>query len=168
AQLAAFLTEHGFHGPNEGELSDRSWREDPTPIVVILEKLASMGDDVDPRSAERRAAAQRRAAEREVVVSLSGWRRARARVLLALSRRYIPLRVEARTAFMQVFDAARAAVRAEGRRLAADGLLADPDDVFYLTVDELLHAPRPDVAATVAERRATRDRYLGVELPLEG
>ena len=77
------------------------------------------------------------------------------------------MRVEAKTAFMQVFDAARAAVRAEGRRLAADGLLADPDDVFYLTVDELLHAPRPDVAATVAERRATRDRYLGVELPLE-
>ena len=100
-------------------------------------------------------------------MSLSGWRRARARVLLALSRRYIPLRVEAKTAFMQVFDAARAAVRAEGRRMAAEDLLAEPDDVFYLTVDELLDTPPPDIGATVAERRATRDRYLGVELPLE-
>lgn len=166
-ELAAFLTEHGFHGPNEGELSDPSWREDPRPIVVIVEKVASMSDDADPGAAERRAAAQRRAAEREVVDSLSRWRRARAWVLLALSRRYIPMRVEAKTAFMQVFDAARAAVRAEGRRLAAAGVLADPDDVFYLTVDELLGAPPADARETVAERRATRERYLRVELPLE-
>ena len=108
----AFLAEHGFHGPAEGELSSHSWREDPAPIEAMMAKFETMRDDDVPEAAERRAA-KRKAAEREVLERTKGFDRVRTRVALALSRRYIPLRVEAKTAFMQVFDTARAAVRAE-------------------------------------------------------
>jgi pyruvate,water dikinase len=88
--------------------------------------------------------------------------------VLALSRRYIPLRVEAKAAFMQVFDAARAASHALGEQLAAEGTLASADDVAYLTIPELVDGLPADVAATVAERRARREAYLRTDLPLEG
>ena len=163
----AFLAEHGFHGPAEGELSSHSWREDPAPIEAMMAKFETMSDDDAPEAAERRAARERKAAEREVLERTKGVDRVRTRVTLALSRRYIPLRVEAKTAFMQVFDTARAAARATGERLAAEGTIDDVDDVFYLTLDELQGRRPADVKATVRERRATRARYEAVDLPLE-
>jgi pyruvate,water dikinase len=165
--LRAFLAEHGFHGPAEGELSSRSWREDPAPIEAMRAKFTAMDAREAPDAAERRQVEERRSAERLVLARTHGVDRLRARALLALSRRYIPLRVEAKAAFMRVFDAARAAARAVGERLAAAGRIDDPDDVFYLTVDELLASLPDDVKGTIRERRATRSSYLTVELPLE-
>ncbi|MET0703038.1 MAG: PEP-utilizing enzyme, partial [Mycobacterium sp.] len=50
----------------------------------------------------------------------------------------------------------RKLLREYGRRRHDAGELTAADDVFYLTVDELI-APPPDIAATVARRRAERD-----------
>lgn len=165
--FGAFLADHGFHGPAEGELSSRSWREDSAPIEAMMDKFGEMEADDAPEDAERRAARERKAAERAVLERTRGLERVRAWLVLALSRRYIPLRVEAKTAFMRVFDTARAAARATGERLAADGTLDEADDVFYLTLDELQGRLPVDVKETVRERRATRARYEAVDLPLE-
>ena len=165
--FAEFLVDHGFHGPAEGELSSHSWREDPAPIEAMMAKFAEMAPGDAPEDAERRAARERKAAERIVLEHSHGFDRLRTRVVLALSRRYIPLRVEAKTAFMQVFDAARAAARATGEQLAAEGTLDAADDVFYLTLDELQGRRPADVKATVRERRALRARYAAMDLPLE-
>ena len=64
-------------------------------------------------------------------------RRPVARLVLGMARRYIPLREVGKTAFLQALDSARAAARVIGADLARQGVLGDPDDVFYLTVDEL-------------------------------
>jgi pyruvate,water dikinase len=165
--LDGFLAEHGFHGPAEGELSSPSWREDRAPIAAMLAKFATIDAGDAPEVAEAGQAREREAAEREVLAHTTGRQRARARALLAWSRRYIPLRVEAKAAFMQVFDVARAAARAAGVHLVAAGTIDAPDDVFFLTVDELLDPIPTDARARVAERRITRDSYLHVELPLE-
>lgn len=47
----------------------------------------------------------------------------------------------------------RGLLREYGRRLVAAGTVEQPDDVFYLLVDEL-DAPPPDLTAVVARRRA--------------
>src|SRR5581483_8212475 len=48
----------------------------------------------------------------------------------------------------------------------ADGRLEEPDDVFYLTLDELLAPAIPgDAKQLVALRRARRDEYLAMRLP---
>ena len=40
ASLQTFLVAHGYHGPAEGQLSSRSWREDPSPLEPLLEAYA--------------------------------------------------------------------------------------------------------------------------------
>src|SRR5205814_1489201 len=61
---------------------------------------------------------------------------------------------------------ARGAARAVGVDLAANGIVADPDDVFYLTVPELTAAAVPsNLRELVAFRRQRRDEYLQMELP---
>jgi pyruvate,water dikinase len=163
--LSAFLSRYGFHGPAEGELSSPSWREDPAPVTRLLVPLGTMGDGDGPHASEVRAATARRTAEQSLLAACPPKRRRHAKRVLARASRFIPLRVVAKAAFTQTLDVARAAARRVGDHLVAQGALADRDDVFYLTLEEL-DAPAADLRPVVAARRAQRERYLHVELPL--
>jgi len=46
--LEDFVARHGYHGPFEGELSGVSWREDPTPLVKIVDGYRSMDESASP------------------------------------------------------------------------------------------------------------------------
>jgi phosphohistidine swiveling domain-containing protein len=164
--LASFLARHGFRGPADGELSNRSWREDPKPVEILLAPYRELSADKRPDRAEGARARARERAVGDLIAGLTGGERRSARVLLALGRHYIPLRVVAKAAFQQTFDVARAAARRIGALHAEAGRLAEPNDVFYLTRQELPEPPR-DARAQVATRRALRERYATLDLPIE-
>ncbi len=164
-RLPDFLDRHGYHGPDEGELSSRTWREDPEPLRVLLDAYRQMGDDASPEAMQRRQIAERESAERELLGSLGVVGRARARLVLTMARRYIPLREVGKAAFLQVLDVVRASSRAIGAGLAAARALGDPEDVFYLTVDEVMGARPSDAGEPVAFRRSRREHYLTLEIP---
>jgi len=88
-----------------------------------------------------------------------------ARVLLRLARQLIPQREVGKANYTQCLDGARLAARVLGRTLARAGRLADPDDVFHLTVDELLTDGGADLRRLVDERRQLRAAYQTFELP---
>lgn len=162
--LPEFLAKHGYHGPSEADVSWLSWREDPKPVERLAESYRSMPDSSDPRAALTAQRARRDVAERELVAKLPAPKRPVARKLLTMARTFLPLRETGKAAFVQSIDGGRAACRARGRQLAAEGVLADADDVRYLTVTELLGTLPSDVAATVAERRARFAEYKGYRL----
>ena len=163
--LEEFTARHGYHGPFSGEISQRSWREDPEPLVAIVDGYRGRPDDEDPvRAAEERSRA-REAAERALLDALPSAERPEAQVVLEQAGRYLPLRAVAKVAFLQSLDVARAAARRVGQLLAESGVLADPDDVFYLTVGEICGTMPDDARATVAERRELRARYQELDLP---
>ncbi|WP_281375983.1 PEP-utilizing enzyme, partial [Pseudonocardia pini] len=58
----------------------------------------------------------------------------------------------------------RILLRERGGRLVAAGVLAEPEDVFYLTLDEILAVPA-DAAERVTRRRAERLRLKQVRMP---
>ena len=163
--LSDVVGRHGFHGPMEGELSSRVWREDDRPLERLLGEYADRPDGDDPRSREAARRAEREELERQLVAASP---RAARPVVTALLRRAavtIPLRGVAKNAFLQTFDVARASARRAGECLAATGGLADPDDVFYLTVAELTGELPAGVGDVVAFRRERRAGYLGLRLP---
>jgi pyruvate,water dikinase len=162
--LDAFLGEHGFHGPAEGELASDAWREDPLPVRSSIAAFRTMDDGESPSAASRRAIADRVAAERQVCEGLAPAARWRARLILWRARRSIPLRVVAKAAFTQTFDVGRAAAKLVGTDLVRTGSLAHADGVFYLTTDELVQLPA-DLDRIVAFRRAQRSKYEAVSLP---
>jgi pyruvate,water dikinase len=162
--LDAFLARHGYHGPHEGEISGVVWREDPAPVRQLVAGYRGVGDDSDPARTARTRTGEREQLEAELLAGLSSARRVQARFLLRLVARYLPLRGVGKVAFLQSLDVGRAAARRIGALLAADGVLADPEDVFLLTLDELTGAFPGDPRGLVEERRALRARYQGVEL----
>jgi phosphohistidine swiveling domain-containing protein len=150
---------HGFHGPREGEVSGKVWREDPTPLKSIINHYRDVPDSDDPAIAEREKERRRIEMTREVLAALPAARRPAARFVMRLARERIPDRGRGKRAFLQTIDITRMAARRAGDHFVAEGALNDRDDVFYLTDTELTHPLPGDVKDLVAARRARRELY---------
>lgn len=161
----AFLATHGYHGPREGEISGVVWREDPSPVLQILEGYRALGDEADPAAAEIARGVERQRAERELLAALPAARRLWGRAVLGLARRCVPLRGVGKAAFLQALDVARAAARRLGVCLAAEGVLQDPEDIFFLTADEIRRCQWEGAKELVDFRRGRREAYERLELP---
>ena len=156
---------HGFHGPREGELSSRVWREDDSPLRRLVGDYASADESENPLRREERLKAARVEMESQILAALKPAKRPGAKLLLRNAAKLIPLRGVAKIGFMQAFDVLRASSRRIGDLLAADGILDCADDVFYLTADEVLGPLPDDVKGLVVKRRQRRDQYLNYDLP---
>lgn len=155
---------HGFHGPYEGELSSRVWREDPSPLRPMVAAYRGQDDSADPEVADRRRRAERPAAEQQLVDAAPRAARPAVRLILRLARERLPLRGVCKRAFLQAFDVARAGARRVGELLCDAGILDEADDVFYLTVAELADLP-PDARDLVRRRRERRRVYQAIRVP---
>jgi pyruvate,water dikinase len=88
-------------------------------------------------------------------------------VVLRLIARHLPLRQLGHNASTQMCDTARADARRLGDQLAKGGVIARSDDIFYLTLAELIAGPSKRALSAIEERRQTREQYTAVELPNE-
>lgn len=162
---ADFVAAYGYHGPREGDISITTWREDPAPVHRLVSAYAATPDAEDPATVE--ATQQRRRAELEatLLASCSAARRPVARTALRLAARYLPLRGVGKVAFLQGVDVTRMAARRLGEIAAREGRLAEREDIFFLTIDELRSGWPADPTGLVVERRAAYEKYRTLDLP---
>ena len=122
-----------------------------------------------PGQDHHRLVETRQAAEAAAFEALAGSpRRLRAfKRLLAETQRLVPIREEQTRELTIAWPAMRRAVLRIGEALAARGVLAAPDDVFFLTRAEALAALDGDpMTVDVAGRRATREEQAKLVPPL--
>jgi pyruvate,water dikinase len=163
--LLQFVDRHGFHGPNEGNLATRSWREDAGPVDRLVGSLAARPDDQRPATREAAAGAARLDAVEAFIAALPAKQRRRARKACDALVRSTQANELSKAAFLMAIDGGRAAARDHGRRLVAQGVLDDIDDVFFFTMAELSATPA-DAREVVAVRRQRREHYRTLELPV--
>jgi len=164
--LEDFLAKYGFHGPGEAAASATVWRENPAALDPILRSYRTMSDERSPRAIAQQVAAQRITASAELMAALPVAKRPIAKLMLKLSDRYWPLRETGKATLLHSIDVARASSRRIGELLVEDGRLAAPEDVAYITVEELVEdSGAMDWKDAVAFRRARRDEYLTYQLP---
>jgi pyruvate,water dikinase len=163
--LKQVVANQGFHGPLEGEISSRVWRENPAPVAAVIERYAATDEHASPLARERVALERLPKMQAELLAALPAPVRPAVRLLLSHAARTIPLRGVGKASFLQALDVARASARRVGEHLAMDGVLADADEVFYLTVDEIIDGLPQDVQSLVDRRRERRAEYQRLELP---
>ncbi|MFE3055774.1 PEP/pyruvate-binding domain-containing protein [Nocardia sp. NPDC059239] len=163
--LDHFLSEHGYHGWQEGELSNKTWREDPSMIHEQVAAYRLRPEGENPHQAEARRAEQRVGLEAQFLRALPARRRPHGRLVLKLASIYLPMRGVSKVAFLQGLDVARSAVRRMGEYLVADNVIDDVEDVFYLTRDEVKGVPPADARALIKQRKDIRRRYQTFEVP---
>lgn len=162
--LSTFMRRHGFHGPNENEVSGKVWREDDCPLQSLLARYRSMDDSASPLLAGAERMRRREQAEARLLARLKLVQRPLARLLLRLARHYVPTREVGRDSFLKGMDVVRHCARVIGADLVCHGLLEQTDDAFYLTPFELTELPS-DLKRRVALRRGKRAEYEKLQVP---
>jgi pyruvate,water dikinase len=163
--IDALLALHGYHGPGEGVLDSFMWRERPELVHALAASYRERGDQgsIEMRHRARRAAHD--TARAGLLTQLGPVRRRAAVPLLTLAGKFSELRELGRAHVLRVLDVSRAIARARGARLAADGLLADREDVQMLTIAELLSGDPAGFAGLAAQRAEHRAAFARIELP---
>jgi pyruvate,water dikinase len=143
-------------------------------VHPTLGERGDLPDDAGDASVRRsRLEAERAAAEQEARAALASESKLLARFekLLASAQRFQPLREEQVYWFTLGWPLMRRAVRRLGELLHERDQLADPDEVFFITRDELLAAlsrsdGRRDLGAEAVRRRAACDGQRRLVPPL--
>jgi phosphohistidine swiveling domain-containing protein len=160
-----FIERYGYHAPVEAEIASVSWREDPTPARTRAHSYRDRSETSAPWTIVDRQRRARVDAEARVLAGLPVTARPAAQMLFRVAKRYIPLREVGKTAFLQTIDVGRTAARALGRQLFAQGVLADPQHIYFLAIDELVNGLPDDVATVIDERQALCDEYRSFRVP---
>jgi phosphohistidine swiveling domain-containing protein len=171
-ELQRYLDEYGWRS-DAFELSDPAWAEDPAILLATLQDFLDAPDDADPALKERLCREERERLTQETLARLDGHEaKPIFQMLLGVAQQYLPIQ-ENHNFYIDQMNTVltRRPLLELGRRLAAAGAVADRDDVFYLTYEEL----RPAIVepksrgwpALVAERRAERERWATVVPPRE-
>ncbi|MDT7634222.1 MAG: rifampicin phosphotransferase [Pseudonocardiales bacterium] len=163
--ISEVVDRNGFHGPHEGELSSRVWREDATALHRLVAEYAVMDEERNPLAREAALRDRRLELERDILAALPPVRRPLARRVLHTASTVIPLRGMAKESFLQASDTIRAAARRVGDLLASDGTIATSDDVFFLTESEIAGRRPDDIRGLIERRRERYAYYRSIELP---
>lgn len=166
-ELGVFLERHGYHGPNEGQLHARVWRDDPAPVLSRLEDYRDIPTG-SPRAPEQRTASQVEANRAALETLLSATSRAKRPIVERLVRtagRFLALREQGKAGYLLTFDVGRAAARRLGSLLVDRHVIDEVDDVFHLSVDELQAGVSNDQRDFVAEQAAAYTRREQLRLP---
>ncbi len=136
----------------------RASRRDPAPLVDMLRAYARSKAN---RRATRSARRRRRESERRGAVSRTARRRARggARRVVAVDHAAIRYRERARLKQALLYSRCRRIALAMAAELVRRGTIAERDDVFYLTWQELHRADRRrgDVPAALCAGQSRRE-----------
>jgi pyruvate,water dikinase len=165
-EMAGFLARYGRRAVAEIDLGMPRWSDDPTHLFAVLAGYLRL--DAGAITPDRRFADGSRQGE-EMVDDLVGRARRRGRlhgVLVSFglrrARALVGLREMPKFLMITAVARARGLLAGVGSDLAAIGLLADADDVFFLDFDEVKDAAGGrDLRATVTDRRRRYGEELG-------
>jgi phosphohistidine swiveling domain-containing protein len=168
-QVSAFLARYGRRGLAEFDLGRPRWNEDPTPIFAILQTYLSPNEHVAPDQVVAQGEAR---AHHALTLLESGIRRAPlgwlkvhlVRFLAHRVRALLGLREYPKFFLVRVMGAIREVLLAAGSELCAQGMLSQPDDLVFLSLDELCafaHDPGNAVwHERITQRRQAYEREM--------
>jgi pyruvate,water dikinase len=164
--LAAFLDAYGHRGVAEVDLGVPRWDEDPAPVFAMIANYLRVADpEQAPDRRFARAAATAEATLHQIVARAHRRRPIRGRLagfLLRRARALAGLREAGKFAGLYRLREMRRQLLSVGVDLTGTGLLDQPGDIMFLTLDEVHNAVHQNVdhRPAVTSRRAVHEREL--------
>jgi pyruvate,water dikinase len=168
AAFAGFIAAHGHRGPNDWELSARTWENTPELAYAAIDRMRLSDHDLSPVHRIADTAAQRAAAAEQVRPHVRGLDRINFRKALSSAPWWARGREATRDLAIRFHNPARRTFFELARRARDRGGVADLRDAAMLDpfteLPDYVADPRRHVAA-IAERVALRDRFAAVTPP---
>jgi pyruvate,water dikinase len=176
AELRVWLDKYGQRGYGVDGLGMESWLDDPAPVIHTLQESLSLPDqdvavEIQAQAAgraEQIAQARRRLQSQPATSSPEALTRFDRQLQAAQCGEFL-LTEHNFWIDQQAMYRLRLVFLEVGRRSAAMGLLDQPEDIFYLTLDEVLASTQPGSAfsrqALVEKRKAEMARSCTLTPP---
>lgn len=141
AEIDAYLARFGERCFDELKLESPTLLDDPMPLYRAIGRLASNRAPAADHTPTSASPSPRTAAEKRMARALAGHpiRGLVFRWVLQRARAGVRDRENLRLERTRLFGRVRRLLRALGRRFYEAGALDDPDDVFFLEIDEVLN-----------------------------
>ncbi|GCE09443.1 PEP/pyruvate-binding domain-containing protein [Dictyobacter aurantiacus] len=170
AQLAAFLARHGHRCPNELEMRNPRWAEEPEQVIELIASYLNADKHSDPVMIEARQRQRRTVAVSTVESGLDPIRRLIFRFVLARAQRAVAVRDNSRYTMVKFLFPVRKIYAELGRRWVEAGQLTLADDIFFLTIPEIeqliaTHGVSPEVQTSIEQRRLAYDFWFTMVAP---
>jgi len=165
-RFEGFLQEYGWRAEEWCLIHLPTWAERPDTALMLVRRYLE-DPSRSPLMSARRAAAQREEAATTIEARLPTEQRERFRDMLARASEHVPISEERALWQLLGIGSGRVPLLALGRKLTSAGVFPEPDDVFFLRLEELQTlARRPrSCRETVAERRALHEHRRGLRPP---
>jgi pyruvate,water dikinase len=170
ARWDRFLHLYGHHARGEMDMYNPRWREQPDYVLDIVRNFIRAGSKADPEADQRRHAEEREHLRAELLGRLHNpVKRWTFGYVVRKAQLSAAIRENVKDAAIRIIADTRALVVELGHRLAALGVVAEADDMFFLRLEEI--APIVggnagfDVRAKVAQRRAEYERNIALSPP---
>lgn len=173
AQLTRFLQRHGHRCPNELEYLNPRWSEAPEQVIELLRHYLQADERMNPVKAEQVQREKRDQAIAQIAARLDPLRRAIFRKLLKNAQRAVTVRDNSRYYVTKFTFPMRQIYALLGQRWTERGWLAQPADIFFLTLKEVqrvIETGTPevleqDMRTSVVNRRLAYDYWFTIVPP---
>ncbi|WP_026702877.1 phosphoenolpyruvate synthase [Salibacterium aidingense] len=159
-----FLRRYGTRCPGEIDMTRPRWREAPTQLVSAIVGHKQSVEPGAHREKFRQGQKAAKAAEQRILTSLrhSRFKTKIMKRFIRNYRYYGGLREHHKYLLTVLLDECKKAVMAEAASLSQKGILSTPEDVYFLTLDELTravkeHDPR-HITRLISERRQEHEQ----------
>lgn len=136
-RLEEFLHTFGFRVQGEADPTNADWAEDPTFALSQVRAMLDVDEADSPSANVERAVAGRRQLEAAIRSDLPGELLGDFDDALAAAQHYTRLRERSKATWVLGARRTRAPYLALGWRLAEAGVIAEPGDARFLTLDEM-------------------------------
>lgn len=169
-----FIELYGMRCPGEIDITRPRWHEDAGTLLPSIDSHMRAMEPGEHRRKFEQGVQEAEAAGRELIARLRGRRFGWFKVLvmkrlLKVFRVLMGLREHPKYYMIRQFGRIRLALLEEGRELTAAGVLPAEEDVFYLTLDELLQLLQgvriEGLEALLAERKRDYERFRALTPP---
>lgn len=161
ARFRAHLDRYG-HTIYNLDFSNPTPADDPAPLLGTV-RLFLSDEGASPYERQQAAAARREQAVEAVQKRLKGLRLRWFRRLLATAQRYAPLREDGLADLGLIYPLLRQMLLEVGSRFVHAGVIEQPDDIFWLTQDEVEQtADRTDEGEAVSSLSSVVPQRQGI------
>ncbi|MBI3562894.1 MAG: phosphoenolpyruvate synthase [Gammaproteobacteria bacterium] len=136
AKVCHYIDRFGYRCNSEMKLEVKDLYVDPSFMFTCIKNYIRAGISVTSASAGREKAL-RAAAETTLNAALHGWKKILYRWSLNHARQALKNRENTRFSRTRIYGVVRALFRELGARLRQDGVITAPEDIYYLTLQEL-------------------------------
>lgn len=171
-KLRAYLQEYGYHSTRELDITVPRFSEDPRFVFESLRSLIKMHDDFDPKQINAKQHHEYLLALEKLLAAAPIYKRSKLAKQMEQVRQFLWWREELRDLSTQMYAEVRRWTLLVAERLVARQDLATAEDIFFLTMHQILDLCQqrlsPDAAAEIiAHERAYYASFRNFSNPNE-